>query len=131
MFSDGREQAYGCCAYVRWSLNNGKYADNLIVAKNRIAPQRKFTIPRLELCAAVLSAGIRAKIVQELDYEFSAVLHLVDSHRMGTDTEGKLWFPLVSPPLSKLEWARFKVKLILWNGGGFPVKTILSITTRT
>ena len=62
MFSDGSEQAYGCCAYVKWSLNNGKYAANLIVAKKRIAPQRKLTIPWLELCAAVLSARIRAKI---------------------------------------------------------------------
>lgn len=53
VYSDGSSLAYGMCAYVRWQLKSGKYEAKLIAAKSRIAPSRKLTIPRLELCAAV------------------------------------------------------------------------------
>lgn len=49
------------------------------MAKNRIAPTRQLTIPRLELCGAVLSARLRKKIMNGSGFSFEKVIHLVDS----------------------------------------------------
>ena len=79
IFTDASELAYGACAYVRWQLQDHSFISRLIMAKNRIAPKRNLTIPRLELCAAVLGSRIRKSIVNEMDYKFSRVFCLTDS----------------------------------------------------
>ena len=58
MFSDGSKNAYGTCAYIRWELEFGKYECRLLIAKNRIAPKRQLSVPRLELYGAVLSSRL-------------------------------------------------------------------------
>ena len=50
IFSDGSSNAFGACAYARWKLNNGRYICRLVVSKNRLAPIRKMSIDRSELC---------------------------------------------------------------------------------
>ena len=70
---------YGACAYVSWELKCGGYAVNLIAAKNRIAPTHQVTIPRLELCGAVLATRLRKTIEKVVDWEFDSVFHIVDS----------------------------------------------------
>ncbi|XP_043208348.1 uncharacterized protein LOC122373955 isoform X1 [Amphibalanus amphitrite] len=79
VFSDASIQAYGACAYVQWELSTGKYEARLIAAKHRIAPARQLTIPRLELCAAVLGCRLRETIEREMEYSFKSIFHLVDS----------------------------------------------------
>lgn len=79
IFSDASSLAYGACAYVRWKLTNGCYHARLIMAKNRIAPIKKITIPRLELCGAVLSCRLRLTLEKESDWKFQSVMHVVDS----------------------------------------------------
>lgn len=79
IFSDGSTQAYGACAYVRWQTDDNKFQANLIMAKNKIAPMRQLTIPRLELCGALLSARLRETIVRECNWEYESVFHIVDS----------------------------------------------------
>ncbi|XP_068235731.1 uncharacterized protein [Palaemon carinicauda] len=79
IFSDGSSVAYGACAYVRWGLEGDSYVSQLILAKNRIAPTKKLTIPRLELCGAVLSCRLRDIIVKQSDWKFKSIIHIVDS----------------------------------------------------
>ena len=67
MFSDGSQEAYGTCAYVRWKLENGSFDANLLSAKSRIAPVRQITIVRLELNGAVLSKRLKDTITKESD----------------------------------------------------------------
>ena len=50
IFSDGSNLAFGACAYVRWDVAWDTYKVMLIMAKNRIAPTKQLSIPRLELC---------------------------------------------------------------------------------
>ena len=79
IFSNGSMMAYGCCAYVRWKLITEGYDVNILAAKNRIAPSRQITIPRMELCGPVLSCRLRETMERELQYQFQAVIHIVDS----------------------------------------------------
>ena len=79
LFSDGSEIAYGFAAYIRWKLADGSYWCRLIMAKSRIAPLHRVTIPRMELNAAVLSKRGRQVIEAESRIKFEKTLHLIDS----------------------------------------------------
>ena len=79
IFADGSKSGFGCCAYIRWQTSGDTFDAKLLMAKNRIAPRKQLSIPRIELCGAVLTARLREKIVEELGYKFSKVVHITDS----------------------------------------------------
>ena len=55
IFSDGSNNAYGACAYVRWELSTREFVSYIILSKNRLAPVKRMSIDRIELCGAVLN----------------------------------------------------------------------------
>lgn len=71
-FSDASEKAYGCCAYVRSIDSAGRIRIRLLTSKSRVAPLKCQTIPRLELCAAVLSAELFETVRKALKNPFQA-----------------------------------------------------------
>lgn len=79
IFSDGSQQAYGACAYIRWHTNNDTYESSLVIAKNRISPVKQLSTSRLELCGAVLASRLRRKLVTEMSFRFSKIVHIIDS----------------------------------------------------
>ena len=79
LMSDGSEQAYGCAAYIRWELEGGGFWCRLMMAKSRISPIARISIPRMELNGAVISKRLRETIEEESRFEFSKVHHLIDS----------------------------------------------------
>ena len=79
LLSDGSELAYGCVAYIRYTTSDGTPWCRLIMAKSRIAPLTRVSIPQMELNGAVLSKRIRKVLEAELRIKFSKVIHLVDS----------------------------------------------------
>ncbi|XP_071519124.1 uncharacterized protein [Panulirus ornatus] len=79
IYADASNIAYSTCAYIRFELKDGTFSAQLLAAKSRIAPIRQITTPRLELCAAVLSARLRKVIEKETSFVFHRVLHLTDS----------------------------------------------------
>ena len=79
IFCDSSMKAYGAVAYVRWKKQNGTYCVKLLCSKNRIAPMRQISIPRLELCAAVLASRLRVTIEGEMRYNYSRIIHITDS----------------------------------------------------
>ena len=79
LFSDGSEDAYGACAYERWELTNGSFQSSLIAAKGRVAPLKRISFLRLELCGAVLSKRLRTFITREMRRNYVKEYFIVDS----------------------------------------------------
>ncbi|XP_018371866.1 PREDICTED: uncharacterized protein LOC108766835 [Trachymyrmex cornetzi] len=63
-FGDASEKAYGACLYAISCNKQGKKTACLICAKARVAPRKVLSMPRLELCAALLLVEL-LKIVEE------------------------------------------------------------------
>lgn len=61
-FSDASTKAYGGCVYVRSQDGQGGLKVRLLSSKSKIAPLKTQTIPRLELCGALLTAQLYEKI---------------------------------------------------------------------
>ncbi|XP_037931078.1 uncharacterized protein LOC119665895 [Teleopsis dalmanni] len=66
IFTDASEKAYGAAAYLRSTLQNGQIIVRLLCAKSRVAPLKRLTLPRLELCAAVVGAELATRIKNDL-----------------------------------------------------------------
>ena len=79
IFSDGSSNAFGACAYVRWKLNHGRYSCRLILSKNRLAPIKKMSIDRIELCGALLNSRLKTFLLTQCRYKFVKCYHIVDS----------------------------------------------------
>jgi hypothetical protein len=79
LFSDASEEAFGACAYIRWQLQNGSYQSNLLLAKSRLSPIRKMTIPRLELNGALLAARLSKFVTKEMVTPFCKTYFIIDS----------------------------------------------------
>ncbi|XP_052758555.1 uncharacterized protein LOC128202398 [Galleria mellonella] len=79
VFSDASERAYGACIYVRSVSDFGKVLVRLLMAKSRVAPIKPTTIPRLELCGALIAARLYDKVVTSLRLKINKVYCWTDS----------------------------------------------------
>ncbi|XP_050338216.1 uncharacterized protein LOC126764587 [Bactrocera neohumeralis] len=61
-FCDASIRAYGSAIYIRVEDSDGKVAVHLLTSKSRVAPVKKQSLPKLELCGAHLLACLYAKI---------------------------------------------------------------------
>ena len=62
-FCDASEIAYGACLYVRTSHSDDTHAVKLWCSKSRVAPLKSISIPKLELCGALLLAKLLQKVL--------------------------------------------------------------------
>ncbi|XP_055629519.1 uncharacterized protein LOC129770600 [Toxorhynchites rutilus septentrionalis] len=61
-FSDASEKAYGACVYIKSMDSSGSIRVRLLSSKSRVAPLKSQSIPRLELCGALLAVLLFEKI---------------------------------------------------------------------
>jgi hypothetical protein len=78
-FSDASEKSYGACVYIRIIPTNGPVESNLLCSKNKVAPLKTVSIPRLELSAALLLAKLVAKLKTTLNTTFDQCVYWTDS----------------------------------------------------
>lgn len=67
-FSDASNEGYGQCSYLRLIDEQGRINCSLVMGKARVASLKPFTIPRLELTAALVSVKVSEVLAQELEY---------------------------------------------------------------
>ncbi|XP_076301650.1 uncharacterized protein LOC143219633 [Lasioglossum baleicum] len=68
-FADASERAYAAVVYSRTINSAGVPTVSLIVAKSRVAPLKRVSLPRLELCAAFLLAKLVGHVTTVLDWQ--------------------------------------------------------------
>ncbi|XP_037928917.1 uncharacterized protein LOC119663378, partial [Teleopsis dalmanni] len=61
-FCDASIRAYGCCIFLRSQNTSGKVTVRLFTAKSRVAPIKRKSLPKLELCGALLLAKLYQKV---------------------------------------------------------------------
>ncbi|PIK56556.1 hypothetical protein BSL78_06524 [Apostichopus japonicus] len=79
IFADASEKAIGAVAYLRATDNEGNPHVGFVMGKSKLAPRPAHTIPRLELCAAVLATEMFELINEEIEVKFDAVKFFTDS----------------------------------------------------
>ncbi|XP_036952751.1 uncharacterized protein LOC119018863 isoform X1 [Acanthopagrus latus] len=79
IFSDASTVAIGAVAYLRAVDIQGQYHVGFVMGKSKLAPRPAHTIPRLELCAAVLAVELYELISEEIDTTIDAVKFFTDS----------------------------------------------------
>lgn len=79
-FSDASEKGFGAAVYLR-TCQHDKYSIYFICAKSRVAPLRTISIPRLELCAAVLLSELLDFVITtyKKKIEFNKIYAWTDS----------------------------------------------------
>lgn len=79
MFSDASESGLGCCAYLRYELNDGSIGVHLVAAKSRVAPLSINSIVRLELQAAVMSKRLAVTLQDIFRIKIEKIVFIIDS----------------------------------------------------
>ena len=78
-FGDASEKAYGACIYVRSNTKAGDYETHLFCSKSKVAPLKKTSLARLELCAAKLLSNLMERVKIELSVPDSNIFYWSDS----------------------------------------------------
>ncbi|KAG7304901.1 hypothetical protein JYU34_010297 [Plutella xylostella] len=66
VFVDASQAAYAACVYLRSTNDAGDVNVRLLCSKSRVAPLKTATIPRLELCGALLGARLADRVTTAL-----------------------------------------------------------------
>ncbi|XP_071226640.1 uncharacterized protein [Salvelinus alpinus] len=79
IFSDASTVAIGAVAYLRVIDSEGQCHVGFVMGKSKLAPRPAHTIPRLELCAALLAVEMYELIRDEIDIDVNVAKFYTDS----------------------------------------------------
>ena len=78
-FSDASEKAYSGVVYLRMEDSSGTVHTSLVMSKTRVAPIKRQTIPRLELCGALILAQLLSHCKDVLKIPMQSIFAWTDS----------------------------------------------------
>ncbi|GFS75768.1 integrase catalytic domain-containing protein [Trichonephila clavipes] len=73
VFSDSSEKAYGAALYLLCINTSGEISVRLLCSKSKVAPLKSITIPRLELCGAVLLSKLLKRTLDAFKVNISQI----------------------------------------------------------
>ncbi len=79
IFSDASEKAYGSVSYLRTEDTQGRVFLSFLAARSRVAPRRRHSVPRLELCGALTAAQLAKVLENELTLKIDQIILWSDS----------------------------------------------------
>ena len=74
VFCDSSKQAYASCVYMQCCFDD-QFTSSLIIAKTRLAPVKRVTLPRLELLACVLGTTLLKKVIKAMNIPSDVKIH--------------------------------------------------------
>lgn len=78
-FSDASKAAYAAAVYIRVIDADGNIRVTLVTAKTKVAPIKQVSIPRLELCGAVMVTKLLVEVARVMGIDISNVRAWTDS----------------------------------------------------
>lgn len=104
-FCDASEAAYGACLYLRNITSKGVHSSSLLCAKSRIAPLKKVSLSRLELCGALLLAHLAEKAIHALKISIHKIYYWSDSTvtLSWIDNEPSKWTTFVANRVAEIQ----------------------------
>lgn len=78
-FSDASLHAYSACIYIRSISADGDVKVHLMMSKSKVAPLKGMTMPRLELCGALLAIRLAHKVKTSLRLKVDRSVYWCDS----------------------------------------------------
>jgi len=78
-FSDASEEAYAGVVYLRLESSDGRVHTTPVVSKTKVAPIKRLSIPRLELCGAQVLVKLLCHVKKTLDKPTTAAFAWTDS----------------------------------------------------
>lgn len=104
-FSDASSRAYAAAVYLRCTDGVGKVHVHLMVAKTKVAPVKQVSIPRLELCGALLVARLLSATVDALGWRDVPVVAWTDAAVVlaWIRSHPARWKPFVANRVSELQ----------------------------
>lgn len=79
LFGDASEKGFGAVCYTRYVFPDDRIHVSFVIAKNRVAPLKQLSIPRLELQAALLAVRLADTAKRELDLTIADTVFWSDS----------------------------------------------------
>ncbi|XP_065365681.1 uncharacterized protein LOC135958718 [Calliphora vicina] len=79
VFSDASEKAYAGVIYIRVRNSSGEIYSNMLTSKTKVAPIKSISLPRLELCGAVLASELLKTVLREIYIQIDHVYCWTDS----------------------------------------------------
>ncbi|UYV80693.1 hypothetical protein LAZ67_19001416, partial [Cordylochernes scorpioides] len=104
-FCDASESAYSSVVYMKSRFKSGHVQVTLIAAKTKVAPLKATSIPRLELCAALLLSNLYDSICSPLLLQIDRVILWTDSQIVlcWIKSESKHWKPFVGNRIAEIQ----------------------------
>lgn len=98
VFSDASLKAYSAVVYCRIVAADGSISSHMVAAKTKVAPLKKVTLPRLELCGARLGALLVNQVAKDLEIKDIIIKAHTDSEIVLAWIKGDInrWKPFVA-----------------------------------
>ncbi|XP_039311325.1 uncharacterized protein LOC120359084 [Solenopsis invicta] len=104
-FSDASERAYAAAVYARVTRRDGRVRVTLLTARAKVAPVKTQSVPRLELCGAVLVARLLRRVARELDMEDAPIVAWTDARVVlcWLRSHASRWRPFVAHRVTEVQ----------------------------